>query len=226
MSGMNLPNKLTVARCFMALIFVGLMSFENAFCYLAAYFLFVAAAITDYYDGKIARERNLVTNFGKLLDPVADKVLMVAALIMLMTIPDLRIPGWTIVLILGREFLVTGARSLAAAEGAVIAANKWGKTKTVLQMVYVSAFLLVALFPALNRHVRRSRRVDARRAGASTDLPGISVAGGHYVRHCVHRLLGDSVRPSELEQPESEQIGCHDQHVAVRSHYRSECLCA
>jgi len=154
----------------MALIFVGLMSFENAGCYFAAYLLFIAAAATDYYDGKIARARNLVTNFGKLLDPVADKVLMVAALIMLMTIPELRIPGWTIVLIVGREFLVTGARSLAAVEGAVIAANKWGKTKTVLQMLYVSTFLLAALF----LHVIKTY------AGAAALLPGDPA---HYTRY-------------------------------------------
>lgn len=107
--------------------------------------LFIAAALTDYYDGKIARERNLITNFGKLFDPVADKVLMAAALIMLMTLPDLRIPGWTIVAIFAREFLVTGARTLAAAEGMVIAADRWGKAKTVMQMIYVLTFLFFAI---------------------------------------------------------------------------------
>ncbi len=142
---MNLPNKLTLARCIMALIFVGILSFRNVFGYCAAYVLFVAAALTDYYDGKIARERNLITNFGKLFDPVADKVLMTAALIMLMTITDLRIPGWTIVAIFSREFLVTGARTLAAAEGMVIAADRWGKAKTVIQMVYVLTFLFLAI---------------------------------------------------------------------------------
>lgn len=142
---MNLPNKLTLARCIMALAIVGIMSFKNVFGYCLAYALFIAAALTDYYDGKIARERNLITNFGKLFDPVADKVLMSAALIMLMTIPDLRIPGWTIVAIFAREFLVTGARTLAAAEGTVIAADHWGKTKTVVQMVYVLTFLFFAI---------------------------------------------------------------------------------
>lgn len=142
---MNLPNKLTLARCIMALVFVAIMSFRNVFGYCAAYLLFIAAALTDYYDGKIARERNLITNFGKLFDPVADKVLMAAALIMLMTLPDLRIPGWTIVAIFAREFLVTGARTLAAAEGMVIAADRWGKAKTVMQMIYVLTFLFFAI---------------------------------------------------------------------------------
>ena len=142
---MNLPNQLTIARCFMAVVFVGLMSFQNFFSYTLAYVVFIVAAITDYYDGKIARERGLVTNFGKLLDPVADKVLLTSAFIMMMKMPELRVPGWAIVVILAREFLVTGARSLAAAEGEVIAASATGKTKTVLQLVYVFTILFFAL---------------------------------------------------------------------------------
>jgi CDP-diacylglycerol--glycerol-3-phosphate 3-phosphatidyltransferase len=141
---MNLPNKLTTARCVMAGIFVALMSFEHPVWYFLAYVVFTAAAITDYYDGKIAREQNLITNFGKLLDPVADKVLMLAAFLMMMKIPALHVPGWTIVVILTREFMVTGARALAASEGTVIAAIASGKTKTVLQMVYVFVFLFFA----------------------------------------------------------------------------------
>lgn len=128
----------------MAGIFVALMSFEHPVWYFLAYVVFTAAAITDYYDGKIAREQNLITNFGKLLDPVADKVLMLAAFLMMMKIHDLHVPGWTIVVILAREFVVTGARALAAAEGTIIAAIASGKTKTVLQMVYVFVFLFFA----------------------------------------------------------------------------------
>jgi CDP-diacylglycerol--glycerol-3-phosphate 3-phosphatidyltransferase len=146
---MNLPNQLTLARVVMAPVFVALLSFHHWPFYLAAYAVFVAATITDYYDGKIARERNLVTNFGKLLDPVADKVLLMSGFIMLMTIPSihgldariLHIPGWTVVAILSREFLVTGMRALAAHDGAVIAADNYGKAKTVMQIVYVLFFL-------------------------------------------------------------------------------------
>ncbi len=129
----------------MTAFFVALLSVDNVYTYLLGYIVFVVAAITDYYDGKIARERNLVTNFGKLLDPVADKVLVVAAFVMLLGIPSMNVPPWSIVLILAREFLVTGARSLAAAQGTVIAANKWGKMKTILQMVYVCTFLFFAV---------------------------------------------------------------------------------
>lgn len=143
---MNLPNKLTVTRCILAMVFVGLMSFESVVTYILAYVTFIAASVTDYYDGKIARQRNLITDFGKLIDPVADKVLMVAAFVMLMKIPALRIPGWAIVMILAREFLVTGARSLAATGGAVISASQWGKIKTLCQMIYVFTFLFLAIF--------------------------------------------------------------------------------
>lgn len=142
---MNLPNKLTVARLIMVPVFVVLMSFENPFTYLAAYVVFTVASITDYLDGKIARERNLITNFGKLMDPLADKVLMASAFVMLMGVPSLSVPGWCIVAILSREFLVTGARSMALADGTAIAANDWGKLKTVLQMVYVYVSLFLAI---------------------------------------------------------------------------------
>ena len=142
---MNLPNKLTIARLIMAFAFVALMSFPTLVTYLLAYIVFTAASISDYYDGKIARERNLITNFGKLLDPVADKVLISGALVMLMQVSGLYIPAWTVVAIIAREFLVTGARSLAASEGVVIPANIWGKTKAVIQMVYVFVFLALVI---------------------------------------------------------------------------------
>jgi CDP-diacylglycerol---glycerol-3-phosphate 3-phosphatidyltransferase len=171
---MNLPNKLTVARCILTAFFVLFLSFPNVYMYALGYVVFVTAAITDYFDGKIARERNLVTNFGKLLDPVADKVLMVAAFVMLLGIPSMCVPAWSIVMILAREFLVTGARSLGAAQGTVIPANKWGKMKTILQMVYACTFLffLVALqaleqYPVLG---------DSLPGDASLYVTGIGIA--------------------------------------------------
>jgi len=142
---MNLPNRLTVARLVMVPLFVAFMSFDHVALYICAYVTFFVATMTDYYDGKIARDRNLVTNFGKLLDPLADKVLMAAAFIMMMSVSELWVPGWVIIVILAREFLVTGGRSLAAAEGKIIAANRWGKTKTVFQMVYIYTFLFLAI---------------------------------------------------------------------------------
>jgi len=140
----NLPNKLTLSRVMMVPVFVAVLSFNHVAAYIAAFIIFTLATITDYYDGKIARERNLITNFGKLFDPVADKVLMAAAFVMLMKLPELHVPGWTIVAILAREFLVTGARTIAASEGSVIAASRVGKIKTILQMTFIFAFLFLA----------------------------------------------------------------------------------
>lgn len=144
-TGINLPNKLTLSRIVMAPVFVAFLSYHNVICYAIAFVVFAVATITDYYDGKIARERGLITNFGMLFDPVADKVLMAAAFIMLMKIPSLHIPGWTLVAILAREFLITGARGLAAQEGAVIAASIHGKVKTVVQIIYIQTFLFLAI---------------------------------------------------------------------------------
>ena len=121
------------------------MSIPSIALHIVAYALFTAATITDYYDGKIARERNLITNFGKLFDPVADKVLVVGAFVMLMDTPGLNIPGWAIVAVITREILITGTRSLAAGGGNVIAANRWGKRKAVFQMVYVFVFLFFSI---------------------------------------------------------------------------------
>ncbi len=143
---MNLPNKLTLLRLGMTPLLLVLLSVDNLACYIAGYALFIAATLTDYYDGKIARARGLITNFGKLMDPLADKILISTVFIMMIGMPDLEVPRWTVVIIIAREFLVTGVRSLAATEGIIIAANKYGKTKAVLQMVYVHVFLGLTIF--------------------------------------------------------------------------------
>ena len=150
---MNLPNKLTMTRLVLAFVFVALVSYQHAGAYIVAYAVFTAAALTDLYDGRIARARGLITNFGKLLDPVADKVLLLSAFIMMMQMPALRVPGWAVVVILSREFLVTAARMLAASEGVIIAADQYGKLKTVYQMVYVFVFLFIAIVIELVRGV-------------------------------------------------------------------------
>ena len=142
---MNLPNRLTLTRLVIVPLFVAAMMVDHEIGYGCAYLLFIVASVTDYLDGKIARDRGLVTNFGKLMDPIADKVLMSAAFVMMMQVPSLRIPAWAIVAILAREFLVTGARALAVSDGAVLAANIWGKSKTVIQMVYIYVFLFFAI---------------------------------------------------------------------------------
>ncbi len=134
---MNLPNKLTIARMIAVPFFIA--------AYLLGYYpvslaIFVCASITDYFDGKIARSQNLVTNFGKIMDPLADKILVYSALCLFIE-SDI-IKAWMMILILAREFIVAGMRTVAASEGTVLAAGMSGKIKTVLQMVAVILFLL------------------------------------------------------------------------------------
>lgn len=139
---MNLPNKLTVLRVIMVPFFVFFMLTDvggpaNKWIALV---LFCVASLTDMLDGKIARARNLVTNFGKFMDPLADKLLVTAALISLV---EFRVvPSWAAVIIIAREFAVSGLRTIAASEGKVIAASWWGKIKTVIQIVAIILLLI------------------------------------------------------------------------------------
>ncbi|MCB1202857.1 MAG: CDP-diacylglycerol--glycerol-3-phosphate 3-phosphatidyltransferase [Verrucomicrobiae bacterium] len=147
---MNLPNQLTVARLFLTFVFVGALSIDGLpHAGTIALVVFSIAAYTDLLDGQIARARNLITNFGKLMDPLADKVLMCAGFVMLCE--QGYFPAWIVILILTREFLVTGLRLVASAEGLVLAAENLGKYKTIFQIVAVIYFLVVnaAKEPAL-----------------------------------------------------------------------------
>ncbi len=147
---MNLPNALTLSRIFVVpLLVVVLLTplSENLGVprYLLGVAIFVAAALTDYFDGKIARRRKQVSKLGKLLDPIADKLLISAALISL--VENHLAPAWAVVIIVAREFAVTGLRSIAATEGVVIAASRMGKFKMVAQVVTVG-LLILSLSPA------------------------------------------------------------------------------
>ncbi len=137
---MNLPNKITLFRVFTIPFFVLFMEFEifgDADKYVAL-FLFVLASITDAIDGNIARKYNLVTNFGKFMDPLADKLLVCAALICLINV----IPSWIVVVIISRELIISGFRTIAADSGIVISASYWGKVKTVFQMILIIWLIL------------------------------------------------------------------------------------
>jgi len=138
---MNLPNKLTVMRIILVPFFVAVLLIPQIpHHYFWATILFVAAALTDHYDGKLARKNNQVTNFGKFLDPLADKILVVSALVCFV---DLRLAAsWCVILIIAREFMVTSIRLVAVDSGVVIAANRWGKTKTVSQIIAITAILV------------------------------------------------------------------------------------
>lgn len=138
---MNLPNKLTVSRLILTVVFVVMFYVPSSNRETIAMLVFGLASFTDYLDGEIARTRGLVTNFGKLMDPLADKILMCAALVLL-SAEDRLIPAWAVVIVLAREFFVTGIRLIASAQGAVLAAEGLGKHKTAWQMITVIYFLL------------------------------------------------------------------------------------
>ena len=138
---MNLPNKLTVMRVLAVPVFVVLMLIRvdgaacEGWCKWTALAVFIIAAFTDLFDGRIARKYKLVTNFGKFMDPLADKLLVCSALICLVELE--RIPAWVVIVIIAREFVISGIRLIAADDGVVISASKWGKVKTVFQMIMV-----------------------------------------------------------------------------------------
>ena len=140
---MNLPNKLTMFRVVLIPVFIvvlmsGLIA-EPASRYIAVV-IFCVASFTDYLDGHIARKYNLVTNFGKFMDPLADKLLVSAAMICMIELDML--PAWVVIIIISREFIITGFRLIAAEGGLVIAASWWGKIKTVTQMAMIILMLL------------------------------------------------------------------------------------
>lgn len=141
MSKMNLPNKLTVLRVILIPFFIYFLMY-TPYKYVALA-IFIVASLTDLLDGKIARKYNLVTNFGKFMDPLADKLLVCAALICF--VEQSVLPSWMVIIIISREFIISGFRLVAVEQGVVIAANYWGKVKTTCQMIMI--VLLVAQIP-------------------------------------------------------------------------------
>ena len=145
---MNLPTKLTLLRVCLIPFFVFFLLFDGGqnqtYRYVSTA-IFIVASLTDLLDGKIARKYNLVTNFGKFMDPLADKLLVCSALIGLTQLGQ--IPAWMVILIISREFIISGFRLVASDNGVVIAASYWGKFKTTFQMI--SVVLLILKIPAL-----------------------------------------------------------------------------
>jgi len=138
---MNLPNKLTVLRILLVPFFVAALLIDFPLNDLAALALFGAASLTDMFDGKIARKRGLVTDFGKFADPLADKILVISALLCFVQLGLCDCVA--VIIVLFREFAVTSIRLIAAAKGKVIAANMWGKVKTVSQIVAIVCVLVM-----------------------------------------------------------------------------------
>ena len=138
---MNLPNKLTTMRMILVPVFIVLYLMNYN---IAALVVFVVASFTDFLDGHLARKNNLVTDYGKIMDPLADKLLVTSALVCMVQMQV--VPAWMVIVILAREFAITGLRAVAASEGIVIAAAWSGKVKTVTQMIAV-IFLLLNNWP-------------------------------------------------------------------------------
>lgn len=139
---MNTPNKLTIARMIIVpflviFLLTGWGGEANRYISLT---LFVVASVTDWFDGYLAHKNNLVTNFGKFMDPLADKLLVCSAMICMIDLK--RLPAWFVIIIIAREFIISGFRLIAAENGIVIAANYWGKFKTASQMIMIILLIL------------------------------------------------------------------------------------
>ncbi len=148
---MNLPNKLTLLRVILIPFFVVFLLTDFVpYHYLIALVIFIVASLTDMADGKIARKYNLITNFGKFMDPLADKLLVCSAMICL--IPLGQLAAWIVVIIIAREFIISGFRLIASDNGVVIAASYWGKFKTTFQMMMVIVLILELQFPNVVFH--------------------------------------------------------------------------
>jgi len=137
---MNLPNQLTVLRVLLIPLFLFFLFITDGIFKFLPLIVFICAAVTDAIDGHIARRDNLITDFGKFMDPLADKLLTAAAFIAFVEIGYLS--SWIVILIISREFLISGFRTLAASKGVTIAANPWGKIKTIFQMVLIIVILI------------------------------------------------------------------------------------
>jgi CDP-diacylglycerol---glycerol-3-phosphate 3-phosphatidyltransferase len=144
---MNLPNKLTVSRFVLTAAFLAVMFSEMPWHKTIALVLFSVGGITDFLDGRIARQRKLITNFGILMDPLADKILTCSAFIAFVAMPETGMKAWMVVVIVARELAITGLRLLAASKSLVLAAEGFGKHKTISQIVAIIAILTVRAYP-------------------------------------------------------------------------------
>ena len=145
---MNWANRLTISRLVMTVLFVATLNWDWPYARTAALIIFILAGVTDYFDGEIARRYGEVTNFGKLMDPLVDKIMMAAAFISL--VPLGAIPAWAATTVVARDFLITGLRLMASARGQVLPAERLGKHKTSWQIITVIFFLVLLSARELN----------------------------------------------------------------------------
>ena len=142
---MNLANKLTILRVLLVPIFIILIIINSFLANILALLVFIAASITDYFDGVIARKKNMVTTLGIFLDPLADKLLVTSAFVSFVGIYTLNIPAWMVICIISREFIITGLRSIAASKNIIIPASMAGKIKTTSQMIAIITILVILI---------------------------------------------------------------------------------
>ena len=180
---MNLPNKLTLLRVALAPAYLVLQALGAGWAHWIALMVFFAAAMTDLLDGRLARARGQVTNFGKFMDPIADKLLVIPALVLMVS--QGLVPAWVCIVCVAREFVVSGLRLVALERGAVIPAGVWGKAKTVTQMTAI--MLLTVNLEAL-------AWLNAAVLYLATALTVVSCA--HYVWNGRHALRGESMPAS------------------------------
>jgi CDP-diacylglycerol--glycerol-3-phosphate 3-phosphatidyltransferase len=187
---MNLPNKLTLLRVFLVPVFVVFVLYPQIpYHSVWALLVFLGASLTDHYDGKIARQRNLITNFGKFLDPLADKLLVISALVCFLQLGLADV--WCVLIIIARELMVTSIRLLAVEGGTVIAANRWGKAKTVSQM---AAILFILTCRGVQELLHFSGGVPALVAAGNVLLWAAAlltvISGAIYVKENIHLITG------------------------------------
>ncbi len=142
---LNPANQLTLLRIFLIPFFMVFMFVDNVYTRIFALLIFVFASLTDLWDGRVARRLNIVSDTGKFLDPLADKMLISAALVSFVELRELHIPAWMVILTISREFMITGLRTLGAAKGKILAAEKAGKFKTTSQMVAIITMLIILI---------------------------------------------------------------------------------
>lgn len=148
----SVPNILTLCRISTVPLLVALLSFPTPLNRALATVLFILASVTDYFDGYLARRYEVISSVGKLLDPMADKLLVMAALIMIVACPEGEVPAWMVVIILGREIMITSLRGVASAQGVVIEAEELGKYKTILQIFAIVGLCMHYTYLSIDFH--------------------------------------------------------------------------
>jgi len=177
---MNLANKLTIGRIIAIPLFIVFMFMGNIYTRIAALGIFVLAALSDIYDGIIARHRAEVTNFGKFIDPLADKLIVSAALISFVQLRELSIPAWMVIVVISREFIITGLRSVAASRGTIIPASLSGKFKTTSQMVVIITILIILIINVALRNYWRTTALELQAFLGWRRLVGYILSKGSY----------------------------------------------